>query len=197
MIIDTDTAVLGRTPGLADGFYASDGLVTKRVIRAAALATLRPMPGQLLIDVGVGAGSVAIEWCRTDATCRAIGLERRVDRAERARSNAARLTLPGQMTIIDGDAAELFATIAERPDAVFFGGGASRELVDAVWEVLPVGGRLVVHGVTLETELLAIELYRERGGEVVRMLTETAAPLGKLTGLVPARAVIQWAHIKA
>ena len=59
MIIDRDGALLGRAPGLPDEAYLSDGLLTKRVVRASALAHLRPLPGQLLWDVGTGAGAIA------------------------------------------------------------------------------------------------------------------------------------------
>lgn len=66
MTHDPDTSLLGRTPGLAEEHFAHDGLITKHAVRAVALAALRPMPGQLLWDLGTGAGSIAVEWCRTD-----------------------------------------------------------------------------------------------------------------------------------
>ena len=58
MIIDRDGALFGCTPGLPDEAFESDGLITKRVVRASALAHLRPLPGQLLWDIGTGAGSI-------------------------------------------------------------------------------------------------------------------------------------------
>ena len=51
------TEVLATLP---DDAFAHDGQLTKRDVRAAALARLRPQPGQLLWDVGAGAGSVAV-----------------------------------------------------------------------------------------------------------------------------------------
>ena len=59
MTHDPDTSLLGRTPGLAEEHFAHDGLITKHAVRAVALAALRPMPGQLLWDLGTGAGSIA------------------------------------------------------------------------------------------------------------------------------------------
>ena len=56
MTHDPDTSLLGRTPGLAEEHFAHDGLITKHAVRAVALAALRPMPGQLLWDLGTGAG---------------------------------------------------------------------------------------------------------------------------------------------
>lgn len=193
LITDRDGALLGRSPGLPDDVFDSDGLVTKRVIRAAALAHLRPGPGELLWDIGVGAGSVAIEWCRAaDGAC-AIGVERRADRASRARANAERLTPEGAFTLVEGDAAEV-VTGLPRPDAVFVGGGGSIAVLETAVGALGPDGRIVVHGVTLEAELLAAEAHRRWGGQLARMQVETAEPLGRLTGWKPARTVIQWSY---
>jgi precorrin-2 C(20)-methyltransferase len=51
-------------PGLPDDAFRHDGQLTKREVRAATIATLMPLPGQLLWDVGAGCGSIAIEWLR-------------------------------------------------------------------------------------------------------------------------------------
>lgn len=51
-------------PGLPDDAFVHDGKMTKREVRAAAIAALAPLPGQTLWDVGAGAGSIAIEWLR-------------------------------------------------------------------------------------------------------------------------------------
>lgn len=193
LIVDRDGTLLGRAPGLPDEVFESDGLVTKRVIRAAALAHLRPMPGELLWDIGVGAGSVAIEWCRAAEAARAIGVERRTDRAGRALANAERLTAPGVFELVEGDASAVVESLPN-PDAVFVGGGGTIGVLETAMGVLRPGGRIVVHGVTVEAELSCIEAQRRWGGQLVRIQVETAEPLGRLTGWKPARTVIQWSH---
>ncbi|MET0965692.1 MAG: precorrin-6y C5,15-methyltransferase (decarboxylating) subunit CbiE, partial [Nakamurella sp.] len=74
--------LLPTVGGLPDDAFEHDGQLTKRDARASALARLAPAPGQLLWDVGAGAGSVAIEWARTDPRCRAIAVERDPVRAD-------------------------------------------------------------------------------------------------------------------
>ena len=64
------TALRLEPGGLPDDAFEHDGQLTKRDLRASALARLAPLPGELLWDVGAGAGSVAIEWARTDPRCR-------------------------------------------------------------------------------------------------------------------------------
>jgi precorrin-6Y C5,15-methyltransferase (decarboxylating) len=178
--------------GLPDEAFEHDGQLTKRDARASALARLAPAPGQLLWDVGAGAGSVAVEWSRTDPRCRAVAIERDAGRSARITRNAAELGATG-VTVVTGAAPAALAGLPA-PDAVFVGGGAGGAgVLDTCWEALGRGGRLVVHAVTLETEAQLALAYAERGGELTRIQVEHAAPLGAFTGWRPARAVTQWA----
>lgn len=187
---------LGFVAGLPEDVFEHDGQITKRDVRASALARLAPVPGQLLWDVGAGAGSVGIEWLRAHPTCRAIAIESRDDRAARIVTNASTLGVPA-LQVVTGRAPEALADL-ERPHAVFVGGGATEPgLVDACWDALLPGGRLVIHGVTLETEALLAYRYARFGGELTRLHIEHAAPIGTFTGWTPARAIMQWAVTKA
>jgi precorrin-6Y C5,15-methyltransferase (decarboxylating) len=189
-----ELAALGDTPGLPDEVFDHDGLITKRHQRASAFAFLRPTAGQLLWDVGSGSGAMAIEWCRAAPGTRAIGLERDPERAARARRNAERMT-PGQVEINVGEAAGNIAGLPA-PDAIFIGGGVTDGLLDGCWEALGRGGRIVAHGVTLETEALLADWFRAHGGSLTRLMIESAQPLGRFTAWVPARPVTQWACSK-
>ncbi|MFC7359880.1 precorrin-6y C5,15-methyltransferase (decarboxylating) subunit CbiE [Nocardioides astragali] len=182
-------------PGLPDDAFENDGQLTKRDLRASALARLMPAPGQLLWDVGAGAGSVGIEWMRAHPTCRTIAIESDPDRAERIGRNASALGVP-DLVVVEGRAPSALEGL-EAPDAIFIGGGATREgVLDTCLAALRPGGRLVVHGVTLETETLLAQAYADHGGELTRVGVETAAPVGTFTGWTPMRTVTQWAWSK-
>ncbi len=181
--------------GLSDDAYEHDGQLTKRDLRASALARLAPQPGQLLWDVGAGAGSVGIEWMRAHPRCWTIAVESDATRADRIRRNAACLGVPTLRVVADR-APDALADLPG-PDAVFVGGGATAPgLLEACRERLAPRGRLVVHGVTLETESLLAAAYAEHGGELVRLAVEYAAPIGGFTGWTPGRAVTQWSWSK-
>jgi precorrin-6Y C5,15-methyltransferase (decarboxylating) len=181
-----------RTSGLPDDAFEHDGQLTKRDLRASALARLLPQPGQLLWDVGAGAGSVGIEWMRSHPTCWTVAVEVDGERAARVGRNAARLGVP-TLRVVHGSAPSALGDLP-RPHAVFVGGGAtSPGLVEACLAALQPGGRLVVHGVTLETESRLASLHAEHGGELTRISVEHAEPIGTFTGWTPSRAVTQWA----
>lgn len=182
----------GWVAGLPDEAFDHDGQLTKRDLRASALSRLVPVPGQLLWDVGAGAGSVGIEWMRAHPTCRAIAIERNEQRAQRISGNARNLGVPALRVVVGAVPAALADLPA--PDAVFIGGGLTAlGVLDACRQALKPGGRLVAHGVTLESETVLAGAYRDHGGELTRIYVEHAAGLGGFTGWTPARAVTQWA----
>ncbi|MFJ2023750.1 precorrin-6y C5,15-methyltransferase (decarboxylating) subunit CbiE [Streptomyces sp. NPDC087897] len=187
---------LGTVPGLPDEAYEHDGQLTKRHIRAATLGTLAPAPGELLWDVGGGSGSIAIEWLRAHPSCRAVSVERDPVRAERIARNAERLGVPG-LTVVTGPAPASLAGLPV-PDAVFIGGGLTAPgLLDACWEALRPGGRLVVNTVTLESEALLAERHKAYGGDLVRIAVAHAVPVGGFTGWRQAMPVTQWSVTKS
>jgi precorrin-6Y C5,15-methyltransferase (decarboxylating) len=179
----------GRSPvaGLPDDAYDSDGVMTKREVRAVTLAALAPLPGELLWDVGSGSGSVAIEWMRSDPSCRAIAVEPRADRCARIETNARALGVPGLSVVVGAAPAALDGL--ERPDAVFVGGGLTEAVLSAL---ITTGARIVANAVTLETAALLAQAFAEHGGSLTRIGVEHAEPLGGMTAYRPAITVTQW-----
>ena len=189
-----DAALLPRVPGLSDKLFQSDGTMTKQEVRAATVAKLMPMRGALLWDVGCGCGSVAIEWMRAARYARAVGIEPRGDRRAMAAANALALGVP-KLELIDGEAPKALAGL-DAPDAIFVGGGLSRETFDAAWGALRPLGRLVANAVTLESEAELIALHKVHCGDLVKLSVHRAEPVGTLTGWRPLMPVTQWSLVK-
>jgi precorrin-6Y C5,15-methyltransferase (decarboxylating) len=185
-----EAAVAPRVPGLADALFEHDGTMTKREVRAMTLARLAPTPGALLWDVGCGCGSVAIEWMRAAPWAKAVGIEPRADRRALSAANAAALGAPG-LRVIAGEAPAALEGL-DAPDAVFVGGGLSRETVAAALAALKPGGRLVANAVTVESETVLAALHAEKGGELVRVSVARADAVGGRTGWRPFMPVTQW-----
>jgi precorrin-6B C5,15-methyltransferase / cobalt-precorrin-6B C5,C15-methyltransferase len=186
-----DAPASGRAPGLPDAAYENDGQVTRRELRALALAVLRPWPGALLWDIGAGSGSIGIEWMRAEPLARAIAVESRPDRAERAARNSAALGVPG-LRVITGTAPAALAGLPD-PDAVFIGGGLTADgVLPACWQRLKPGGRLVAHAVTIESETLLHDWQHQHGGNLVKIAASYREPLGGYSTWRPALPVTQW-----
>ncbi len=168
--------IIARAAGLADALFEHDGQITKREIRAITLSALAPRRGELLWDIGAGAGSVAIEWMLADPTLHAAAIEMRPDRAARIRRNAAAFGVPS-LDVIEGEAPAALGALAP-PNAVFIGGGADAGVLDAAIAALQPSGRLVVNAVTLATEALLLARHAALGGGLVRVAIARASSVG-------------------
>ncbi|GII01494.1 precorrin-6y C5,15-methyltransferase (decarboxylating) subunit CbiE [Planobispora takensis] len=189
------TVPLPCVPGLPDAAFEHDGQLTKAEVRAVTLSRLAPVPGELLWDVGAGAGSIAIEWMRAHRANRAVAVERDPERAARAARNAAGLGVPG-LNVVNGPAPDALAGL-EQPDAVFVGGGVTVPgVVQACWRALRPGGRLVANAVTVESEAVLASWHGELGGDLVRLAVSRAAPVGGFTGWKPLMPVTIWTAIR-
>ena len=194
-------SVAGATPrhlatGLPDAMFEHDGQLTRREVRAVTLSSLAPRPGELLWDVGGGAGSVGIEWMLRDRSTRAIAIECDPERAARIGRNAAALGVPG-LRVVTGTAPAALAGLPQ-PDAIFLGGGAHRGgMIETAWAALPLGGRLVANAVTVETEAALLAAQARYGGTLLRLSLERLDAVGHLHAFRPAMTVTHFLAAKA
>jgi precorrin-6B C5,15-methyltransferase / cobalt-precorrin-6B C5,C15-methyltransferase len=179
-----------RLAGLPDDAFRHDGQLTKREIRAATLAALAPLQGEMLWDVGAGCGSIAIEWLRAGSSMRAVAIECCASRAALAAENAALLGVP-DLAIVTGEAPAALAELPT-PDAVFLGGGlGDHDIFALCWTRLRPGGRLIANAVTLDGEARLLDLSERHGGELVRLAVARSDALGGHRALRPLLAVTQ------
>jgi precorrin-6Y C5,15-methyltransferase (decarboxylating) len=187
--------VIPLSPGLPDTWFEHDGQLTKQDIRAVTLAALAPRRGEMLWDIGAGSGSIGIEWMLASASNRAVAIERNPTRTGRIARNAAALGVP-DLAIVEGSAPAALQGLP-RPDAVFIGGGATGAgTIDAAWAALPSGGRLVVNGITLETQMELFCRFHTMGGILKTIQIAHADPVGGFHAMRPALPVTQWAVTK-
>jgi len=176
-IAEPNTLRLSRLAGLPDSAFQHDGQLTKRDVRAITLARLAPIPGELLWDVGAGSGSIGIEWMRAHPGCRALAIEADTGRQALIEHNRDALGVPG-LQLVRGSAPQALAGL-ERPDAIFIGGGVTREgVLDTCWAELKPGGRLIANAVTLQSEMTLMAWREQHGGELTRIHIAQAQPLG-------------------
>jgi len=188
---------------LPDSLFTNDGQITKQSIRLATLGALAPRPGERLWDVGAGSGSISVEWARSWPGCTAVAFERDERRRMFIGSNAAAF---GVSVDVRGTAPEAFDEVVlsdggvdgvPLPAAIFIGGGVTQPgLLQACWDRLPAGGRLVANAVTVESEAVLVQWYSRVGGELRRFQHYRGEPLGEFTGWRPAMPVTQWAVTK-
>ncbi|QDH18077.1 precorrin-6y C5,15-methyltransferase (decarboxylating) subunit CbiE [Swingsia samuiensis] len=191
---DAKARIIPLSCGMQDSLFEHDGQITKREIRAITLSALAPQAGEMLWDLGAGAGSVAIEWMLRHPQNRAIAVERDAVRAQRIMRNALAFGVPG-LDVVQEDILEAIDTLP-LPNAVFIGGGLTGEqLFSRIRKRVERGTRLVVNAVTLQGEMILAEQYKEYGGELIRIGVERISTVGKLDAYRPAMRVTQYSTV--
>ena len=174
----------------ADAEFETDGKMTKRDVRASALAKLAPFPGAVLWDIGTGSGAVSIDFLRMATGGRAFAVDKSAPHLARAVRNAESHGVMG-FEPVAGLASDCLSDLP-RPDAVFIGGGLSADIVEASRAALRTGGVLVAHAVTIESESVLVTAWQQTGGDLTRLSIQHADPVGGFHGWRPLMPVTQW-----
>jgi precorrin-6Y C5,15-methyltransferase (decarboxylating) len=144
--------------------------------------------------LGAGSGSIAIEWLLSHPSVSATAVEANPERAERAKQNALALGVD-RLDVVTGQSLDVLANLPS-PDVVFVGGGLTQELLDALWDILPVGCRFVTNAVTLESEAIVAQAHAAKGGGLMRIEIANSKPLGSKRGWSSAYPIVQWSAVR-
>jgi precorrin-6Y C5,15-methyltransferase (decarboxylating) len=159
------------------------GLITQAEVRSLALAQLDVQPGSVIWDIGAGSGAVAIEAAQLATGGMVYAIELDVADYHLIVANAQTFGVKN-LTAIHGMAPAVFAGLPA-PDAVFVGGirhEASR-LLEAAFNALRPGGRLVVNIASIEGLGAAYQALKELASPVHGMLVNIARDTEQLETL--------------
>jgi cobalt-precorrin-6B (C15)-methyltransferase len=140
------------TPGLPDVAFAdAPGFSpTPMELRVMLLAHLRPQSDSLVWDVGGGTGALALEIARLMPKGAVHTLERDPEAIALLEQNRRRFAI-SNLHIHAGAAPDGLALLPPRPDRVLLEVGRPLgDVLQAVWQALQPGGRLVISTASLE-----------------------------------------------
>jgi precorrin-6Y C5,15-methyltransferase (decarboxylating) len=161
------------------------GLITKREVRAVAIARLALAEDAVVWDIGAGSGSVAVECALLCPRARVFAVEKNAEDLENVRANIARFGTRN-VTAVYMTAPEGLETLPD-PDAVFVGGSGRRmePLLDVCMNRLREGGRLVVSLATLDNLATALAWFKARGVpiDVTQLQVARGVPILDMTRL--------------
>jgi len=161
------------------------GLITKREVRAVAIAKLALSETAVVWDIGAGSGSVAIECALLCPKGQVFAVEKNEEDIENVRANIARFgTL--NVTAVHATAPDGLEGLPD-PDAVFVGGSGKRmePLLDVCLARLRRSGRLVVSLATLDNMAAALGYFKARAVpvQVTQLQVARGVPILDMTRL--------------
>jgi len=157
----------GPCLGIPDEEFASvKKLITREEVRAVSLAKLRLRQDLTLWDIGAGSGSVSIEADHLLPNGRVFAVERNPQCLAYLKENLKKFNARN-ITVVEEEAPRCLDDLPE-PDRVFIGGSGGHlwQILEASNARLPVGGRIVLNSVTLDTLTAATEYFENAGYEL-------------------------------
>lgn len=173
LLVEAAPVLPARCGGYPDSHFERGKVpMTKREVRAVALAELGVAPTDTVWDIGAGTGSVSVELALAAKEGRAYAIECDPEALALTRRNRERFCA-WNLNVCEGTAPEgLDAWPA--PDAVFVGGsrGNLADILEAVLAANPAA-RVCVAAITLETLNEAERVFKAHGVEL--RMTQVAA----------------------
>jgi precorrin-6B C5,15-methyltransferase / cobalt-precorrin-6B C5,C15-methyltransferase len=159
------------------------GLITQAEVRAIALAQLDLRPGDVMWDVGAGSGSVALEAAQLVEPGKVYAIEQDSADYHLIVANAEQFGIRNVQAVF-GSAPAVFQDMPD-PDAIFIGGngGEVARLLEASFQVLRPGGRLVTNVATLEMLSSTYEVLKRLSANVSVMLVNIARSVEQMEAL--------------
>ena len=140
------------SPGIPDHLFEElpGSPLSKREIRLLILSHLRLQPQSVLWDIGAGTGTISVEAGLLCPQGRIVAIERDEEVASLIRRNCDRFQVKN-VEIIEGIAPECLEQLREAPDCVCIEGGRSLKVIlQAAWQRLQPGGRIVATAINFE-----------------------------------------------
>ena len=143
-----------KTPGIPDEeFERTESVpITKEEVRSIQISKARLSPGQIVLDIGCGSGSITVEaGLQVESGGKVIGVDLDPNAIELTNRNLKKFGIDNT-TLILGNAKEKISELPEA-DAIFIGGtgGDTQEIVQLCEDKLKSGGRIVIGVILIET----------------------------------------------
>ena len=161
-----------RTPGVP---------LSKAVCRTLVASLLHPLDGQAVLEIGAGSGGITVELARRTLTGTVFAVERSVDALDAARNNAERAGCLSSIRFVEGQAPEALSSLPRCTRIVVGGhGGAVEAVLEAAWQKLLPGGRLLVTANMPSTADRAWKTLKNLGSrpEVLHVAASSSAEAG-------------------
>ena len=159
-----------------DDFLRGKVPMTKREVRAVILSSLRLLADSVVVDIGSGTGSVAVEAALSAYKGTVYAVERKQEALELIRANAIRFHVDN-LRVVEGEAPEALEKLPVA-DAYFIGGSGGRleEILQCIRKKLqqkrendqpeekkkPESGcRVVISAITLQTLTKVVQILEE------------------------------------
>ncbi len=150
-----------------DEFIRGNCPMTKEEIRILSIAKLGIEPDYRVLDVGAGTGSVSVQMAKICSKGQVVAIEKNEEALSVIQKNIEKFNV-NNLTVVEGEAFEVEASIEPYFDAVFIGGsgGNIEEIIKKYGAKLKEHGKMVLNFITLNNLYKALDTLKSMNCEV-------------------------------
>ncbi len=170
------------THGIADEDFIRDKVpMTKEEVREVSICKLKLHQGAVVLDIGSGTGSIAVEMATLSPDVAVYAIEQKKEAVSLILQNIEKFSLEN-VTVIEAKAPEGLRKLPKATHAFIGGsGGNLKEILQALYEMNP-NMRVVINAISMETicEIREIlELFWIEQEEIVQMQVSRTKKAGR------------------
>ncbi len=163
-----------------DAFIRANVPMTKREVRAVAMALLAPEPAEILYDIGAGTGSVSVELANLARRGRVYAVERLPAACELIYKNRDRFGVYN-LNVVPGSAPEVLASLPPPARAFIGGSGGDIGAIIAALVGKTPAVRIVAAAICLETMAEVMDAFTAENLANIEVV-QVAASRGQRVG---------------
>jgi cobalt-precorrin-6B (C15)-methyltransferase len=137
---------------------------TKEEIRALIISKVRLTDEDVVVDVGCGTGGLTLEFAKRAR--KVFSIDMNPDAIKTTRCNLEKFGLQNKVDLIEKEGLAALDEIEDFTKLMIGGSGGNLEnIIETGYLKLPVGGRIIITSIVLETATDAVHMLKELGAE--------------------------------
>jgi cobalt-precorrin-6B (C15)-methyltransferase len=137
---------------------------TKEEIRALIISKVRLTDEDVVVDVGCGTGGLTLEFAKRAR--KVFSIDMNPDAIKTTRCNLEKFGLQNKVDLIEKEGLAALDEIEDFTKLMIGGSGGNLEnIIETGYLKLPVGGRIIITSIVLETATDAVHILKELGAE--------------------------------
>ena len=137
---------------------------TKEEIRALVVSKVRLTDEDVVVDVGCGTGGLTLEFAKRAR--KVFSIDMNPDAIKTTRKNLEKFGLQNKVELLEEEGLAALDDLEDFTKLMIGGSGGNLDnLIETGYLKLPVGGRIIITSIVLETATDAVHMLKELGAE--------------------------------
>ena len=137
---------------------------TKEEIRALVISKVRLTDEDVVVDVGCGTGGLTLEFAKRAR--KVFSIDMNPEAIQTTRANLEKFGLQNKVELIENEGLAALDDLEDFTKLMIGGSGGNLDnIIETGYLKLPVGGRIIITSIVLETATDAVSVLKELGAE--------------------------------